>query len=388
MSFHYQATINKSGYGRVGAGLFRGFEELGGEPQLTPLYGVDLDQEAGDRPSLVQAAASRRVDPWAPTLKLFHHHCDLTDWAGRGRRHLYTFFEVDRLPEGQVEELNRQTDEVWVASEWAARVLRGSGYAHETRVLVPGVDSSVFHPSVRPATVEGLRPETYVFATAGKWSLNKGHDVLLAAFNMAFRPDDDVALVCQCFNAVQAPGFDGPAESARWASWYLQSDMGRAGKMFVGARHLPSQLDLAALFARADEGVCPYRAEGFCLELFEMAAMGKPLIATAHSAPAEYLSEIGALGVAPDGTEAAFDPPFFFGDAEWARLGPNFTKRLADEMRHSFESGRRRNPRGEKWAAAHSWAAAAEAAVRYMGVWQHPPFAPTSPTASPEKTGS
>lgn len=384
MSFHYQAPLNPTGFGVCGRGLFRGLEGLGLAPQLTPLYGVDLDQEAGDDPSLVQAAAARRVDPRADVLKVWHHHCDLTDWAGRGRRHLYTFFEVDRLPSGQVEDLNRQTDEVWAASRWGCEVLRASGYEHELRVLPGGVDRGVFHAAVRPAAVEGLRPETFVFVTAGKWSLNKGHDILLQAFHSAFRPSDDVALVCQCFNSVRGGDFDGPTQSGRWARWFMRSDLGRAGKIFVGERPLPSQVDLAALFARADCGVFSFRAEGFCLELFEMAAMGKPVIATAATAPAEYLNEIGAVGVAADGTEAAYDPPFFHGEAEWARLGPTYVRRLADAMRAAFEAGPTKNVRGQ--SGPWDWGRVASTAAGYMGVCHHLPSAPTSPTDSPVRT--
>jgi glycosyltransferase involved in cell wall biosynthesis len=369
MSFHYHAVVNKTGFGRVGAGLLRGFDAANLEFQLTPLFGVDLDKDAGDDPSLVATASAQRVDPRAPTLKLFHHHSDLTNWAGRGRRALYTFFEVDLIPPYQVEELNRQTDEVWTASEWGCDVLRTSGYAHEVRTLTPGVDTGVFGPDTPPAQIDGVSPSTFVFLTAGKWSLNKGQDVLRAAFELAFRGDDDVCLVFQCFNPVRAPAFDGPAESSRWAQWVRSGPMGQAGKVLVGETHLPSQRDLAALFARADAGIFPFRGEGFALELFEMAAMGKAVLATAFSAPKEYLGEIGAVGVVADGTEVAYDPPFFPGDAEWARLGPAFIRELSERMRAQYESGRGKvNEQGVRWGQAHSWTRSAETVAGYLEV--------------------
>ena len=384
MSFYLQVPVNKSGYGVVGRGLLRGACGLGLDFRAVTIHGVEWDEAAGDNPNAVWPHLFSKPDPFAPTLKVWHHHSDLTAWEGRGKRALYTFFEVDRLPEGQVDELNRQTDEVWVASHWAAGVLRDSGYAHEVRALPAGVDPTVFNPDVPPAKVEGLGPDTFAFVTAGKWSLNKGHDVLLEAFNRAFRPDDDVALVAACFNGVRAPTFDGPAESAKWARWYRESELGRAGKMFAFDHHLPSQVDLAALFARANCGVFPYRAEGFCLELFEMTAMGKYCIATEASAPAEYLDDLGAFGIPPDGREAAWDPPFFFGDASWAHLGAGYVRRLAEQMRRAYEGG----PLKNDWGPGNVWAwdRVAGAAAGYLGVC--PPSTLTSPSAKAAKPAS
>jgi hypothetical protein len=103
-------------------------------------------------------------------------------------------------------------DVLFVASNWAAEVARNSGVTAPIEVVQPGVDLAVFHPRVEPFPIKKASPNTTVFFNAGKWSLNKGSDVVIDSFSQAFTPNDDVLLVMACFNPLQFPGFDGPAE--------------------------------------------------------------------------------------------------------------------------------------------------------------------------------
>jgi len=63
--------------------------------------------------------------------------------------------------------------------------------------------------------------------------------------------------------------------------------------------------DVAALMASADCGVFPARAEGWNLELVEMLAMAKPVIATAATAHTAYLTPQNAQLIALGDVEPA-----------------------------------------------------------------------------------
>src|SRR5262249_50080749 len=155
----------------------------------------------------------------------------------------------------------------------------------------------------------------------GKWDYRKGHDFALHTFNAAFAPHDDVLLVMNCFNpfVFEQIGFDGPKQSRDWERQYLDSPLGRAGRIFVLKDRLAHQGALAAVMASADCGFFPARAEGWNLDLAEMLAMGKHAVATDYSGHTEYARAAGARLIAIDALQTADDGFVIRGDrGEWA----------------------------------------------------------------------
>jgi glycosyltransferase involved in cell wall biosynthesis len=241
--------------------------------------------------------------------------------VGRGPKAGYSFFELDRLTEDEVHHQNG-LDTVFASSEWAADVMRQSGVRVPIVVAKPAVDTRVFHPGVTPLPLKKPTPDTCVFLSVGKWSVLKGHDWLVRVFNAAFTVSDDVLLVLACFNPLMVPGFNGPEESRRWERLYMESSLGRAGKIRVVSGRLPTQRDVASLMAGADCGVFLARGEGFNLELAEMLAMGRHCVATNYAAHRDFAGPGGCRLVEVKETEEGFEPPFLpAGKGGWARLG-------------------------------------------------------------------
>lgn len=326
----------------------------------------------------VQNALDRSVfyNPDAHSIRLWHQF-DLANHVGRGKRCGYSFFELDRLTPAEVHQANC-LDLVFASSAWAASVMRESGVNVPIVVATPGVDLQVFHPRVRPAWPQDLGPppneSTTVFLNSGKWSVQKGMDILLDAFHAAFRPDDDVLLVMACFHPLRSGDFDGPEESAKWESFYLTSPLGRAGKIRVLPRRLASQYELAALDAVADAGVFLSRGEGWGLGAAELAAMGKQLILSDHSAHTDYGTYAGAVMVPVDGVEEAEEWPFLpRGRGNWARLGPDFVAAAAVAMREVYDrkrsNGRELNQLGiSAFTERFTWAGCARTMAETLGV--------------------
>lgn len=67
----------------------------------------------------------------------------------------------------------------------------------------------------------------------------------------------------------------------------------------------------------AHVGVFPARGEGWNLELLEMMAMGKTVIATNNTAHTEYCTNDNSILVDTPSKESAFDGVFFGGRHEW-----------------------------------------------------------------------
>ena len=181
-----------------------------------------------------------------------------------------------------------------------------------------GVDTDLFKPHL------SSRPQT-VFFNCGKWEKRKGHDVLLECFNNAFTQKDNVELWMMCENP-----FIGE-DNQKWIDLYKSSPLG--SKIRIIPRQ-QTHKDVYNIMRQTDCGIFPARAEGWNLELLEMMACGKTVIATNYSAHTEFCNLDNTMLIEPDGLEQAKDGVFFSGDyGQWASLGHDSKGQLVNHMR-------------------------------------------------------
>ena len=301
---------------------------------------------------LERALAQRGLfNAQAPSLRI-SIQSDLALHAGRGPHCGLPIFELNRFSEVELNHLRAQ-DLLFVPSQWARRVLIDHDLPGE-RIHVArfGVDRDIFRFEAEVA------PGPTVFLNVGKWEVRKGHDVLAEAFNSAFTRRDDVRLVLLTPNP-----FYAEAEAREWADVYRSSALGE--KIEVITERLPSQRDVAALMARADCGVFPFRAEGWNLDLAEMMAMGKNVIATNYSAPTEYLTPDNARLIEIDALVEANDAKWFHGQGQWADFGDAQVEQLVAHLRevHRLKQSGALKPNlaGRDTMAGFSWDATARA---------------------------
>lgn len=330
MNLNLTAPPNQTSYGLVSTSLLAALASQGVDVSLFPIGEPNPEPRHAE---VVQKAIvrSKRYDDRANSLRIWHQW-ELAHHVGKGKRAGYSFWEVDRLTDDEVYQFN-SLDKMFVPSKWAFDVARASGVNVEMEVLTPGVDTEIFDTSVKPIALPRRGPNTTVFLNVGKWETRKAHDFVLGAFNAAFTPNDDVLLVTLCFNPLQFPGYNGPAESARWNELYDQSDMGKAGKIVHVKGRVQTQQDVATVMASADCGFFPSRAEGWNMPLAEMLAMGKWAIATDYSAHTEFAKKAGSLLIETDGMEEAYDGFFFRGFGQWAKLGSRSMEQAVYHLR-------------------------------------------------------
>jgi hypothetical protein len=283
----------------------------------------------------------------APCLNIWHQF-RLSKTIGRGKYVAFPIFELDSF---NPEELHHLTypDHLVVCSEWAKNIIYKAGIKTPTDVVELGVDTSVFHP-VRPEAPN----RNFVFLNVGKWEVRKGHDILVEAFNQAFTPQDKVELWMMTTNR-----FLTEQEAGDWERLYLHSPMGRAEKIML-IPWLKSQLDVVRVMQAADCGVFPARAEGWNLELLEMMACGKPVIATNYSAHTQFCNPENCSLIQIDNNEIAYDNKWFFGQGEWAELGPDQLEQLVHHMRTIASGGPGISKKGVETAKHLSWSRAAD----------------------------
>src|SRR5438270_3924320 len=101
------------------------------------------------------------------------------------------------VPEEWVRQCNLM-DEVWVPSPFNAATFRRSGVTRPVRVMPLGlIDTNYFHPEISAYPLNG----TFTFLSVFEWGERKAPEVLLRAFNKAFRRTEPVVLICKFSNS-------------------------------------------------------------------------------------------------------------------------------------------------------------------------------------------
>jgi len=317
------APINQLGYGIVGLNVLKQLDKMGHKPSYLPVWrGIRADVAKEDM-DLVQRCLDRPFYPKGNSLRIWHQH-DLAHHCGTGLRCAFPIFELDQFTKEEKHHLACQ-DILFVCSDWAFDTVCNnlSEFVCPTVVITGlGVDREIF----QPRTAEDTR--NTVFLNVGKWEIRKGHDVLIEAFNRAFEPKDRVRLWMLSTNP-----FLSAEQSEEWEDLYKKSKMGLAGKVEILPRQR-TQYDVARLMNEADVGVFPARAEGWNLELLEMMACGKNVIATFNTAHMDFIDDSNCYCIDTPNKEEAFDGVFFpGGEGNWAELGEAEIEQLVVYMR-------------------------------------------------------
>ena len=335
MNLNLIAPINQLGYGVAGINTLKALQEEGvnvsffpiGQPQVV----TQEDAEAVKR----GMESAKLFDPTAPCVRMWHQH-DMAQFVGRGKHIGFPIFELDTFNELEKHHLN-SCDELMVCSRWAKGVTE-TVVDCNVNVVPLGVDMNIFKPA--PARTD----DKVIFFNCGKWEVRKGHDILIEAFRKVAEEHNNVELWMMCTNP-----FNSPEEENRWRQLYNHPQV----RLIPRAE---TQAEVYNIMSQVSCGVVPSRGEGWNLELLEMMAVGKHVIATNYSAHTEFCTEENCGLVPISDTEPAFDGKWFFGQGNWAAINAFEIKSLVQNMKNIASKGNGEvNEAGIRTAKTFSW---------------------------------
>lgn len=262
----------------------------------------------------------------SPSLKIWHQN-DLFEGVGKGKRIGFPIFELNMFSELERASM-RSCDHLFVCSEWAKNVIEENKIGVEVTVIPLGVDIDTFKPS----SIQ--RKDKTIFFNAGKWEIRKGHDFLLECFNEAFNYNDNVELWMLSDNLFI------PEKTKEWIALYKNSKLG--DKIRILPRQ-SSHRNVYDIMKQVDCGVFPARAEGWNLELLEVMACGKHVIATNYSGHTEFCNKSNSFLVNIDSLEVANDGIWFNSNGMWSHLGESQKEHFIYYMRE-FHKKKNENP--------------------------------------------
>jgi glycosyltransferase involved in cell wall biosynthesis len=236
--------------------------------RLTPDPG--LDTRRGKRP-----------DGGPPHAWVAHRWPPRLEPPPEGRWAFFQPWEYGSLPRTWLPAATR-ADEVWAYSRAVRDVYLDAGVPADRVHVVPlGVDPDLFRTGCAPLSLAPGPGFRFLFVGGTIW--RKGADLLLAAYERAFRPGDGVGLVVQDMGT---------------RSFYLGQTAG-AAVAALRDRGYPVEYreeplppgELARLYAACDAAVQPYRGEGFALPVAEAMACGLPVIVTGAGPVLDYATD-------------------------------------------------------------------------------------------------
>ena len=293
----------------------------------------------GPAASVLEPLRSRRID--SPDILIRHFFPAATSvLAHKCYVHVQPW-EFGALPKRWVAEWRDNVDEVWCYSSFVAQEYLRAGFPPERVKVVPlGFDPAVYSPRQSRRTIPTERRCVFLFV--GGTIVRKGIDVLLAAWERAFKPTDDVALVIK-----DVPWYS-PRPTKKIMDLASRTDL---AELLYTEEVFPSEEAMAALYRSVSCLVHPYRGEGFGLPVLEAMACGIPAIVTKGGATDDFFTAesgypIDAVRTAPWPTpnEEMVDEGFL--------LEPDVAQ-VAAAMRSVYEDPEGARRRGQH-AAAHA----------------------------------
>jgi glycosyltransferase involved in cell wall biosynthesis len=347
MNINISCPINNTGYGLASLNILKEISK-NHNVALFPIGQPSVScQEDYD---LILKLFNNKIDCDinAPYIKIWHQF-DLFEHIGKGKYFAFPFFELDTFNKLEVNCLN-VPDTIIATSCWAADII--SKHVNTPTSVVPlGVDLNIFDYT-KPLQEHS---DKYVFLNIGKWEIRKGHDILLELFQTAFPDNKDVELWILASETTNS--YSKKEELDKWKSMYNQPRV----KLFNG---VDSQQDIANLISKSSCGLYPSRAEGWNLELLESMAMNKPVITTNYSAHTEFCTRDNSFLIDILETEKAYDGKAFYGQGNWAKIGPKEKDQIIDYMRYVVKNNIKINQDGLKTANRFSWSNSADCLLR------------------------
>lgn len=253
-----------------------------------------------------------------------------------------TVWETTRIPRHWAPLLDR-VDRLIVPCAWNRDVLRQSGVTRPIDV-VPYIYYAPDEPASSPANIN---PDDFVFYTAGVWSARKAIWNTVNSYLSAFMAGEPVVLVIKTSRRdstrIFLPGVCGLSELSLRK---LVRRYRKPARIILVDRSVP-EADMLGLMSRCDCYVSLCRSEGWGVDAFDAAGLGKPVIMTGFGGQRDYLPRDHAFLVDYDmiRVRAGRSMRSYSSDQCWAE--PR-VRHGAELMRHVFENRDEARERGRR----------------------------------------
>lgn len=283
MKVNFFAPINDLGYGIHSINTISEFEKRGHHITLIPPFG----QVHKTSPHIERWLAAREhIEPNAPGIMIFNEDY-LSQFSGRPRIG-FPVFECEKFTPIQLA-MMKTCDYIFTPSKWGATVLHDAGLKNIS-IVNEGFDPAVFQHLEK--STSDINDEPFTFVHVGKFEARKGTLQAIECFYQALEKEN-ARLIMHVHNpftsdykaihdTISGLGFTTANDGSTWR---------RAGLSVVFTQPMANQQTVyEQIYAKADCGLYPTRAEGWGLPILETIATGAPCIVGNWTGQSEYLT--------------------------------------------------------------------------------------------------
>lgn len=192
----------------------------------------------------------------------------------------FAVWETDKIDDRWIEWIN-EVDKVIVPCTWNKEVFEKCGIIKPIEVI-----PHIFNPfEIKPAIINGVNSDDYVFYTIGQWSNRKGIADVIKVYLDEFKSTDKVCLVVKTFG----DNFSGSQKNI------IRNKVNNILKYYSDPAKIVlvlgelSDEQIQALHKRGDCYVSLAKAEGYGLGMLDAAGNNKPVISTAFGGQLDFL---------------------------------------------------------------------------------------------------
>lgn len=277
---------------------------------------------------------------------------------GRDYQIGYVMFETQEIPKVFIDSLMRNTDELWVPSNFNLENFTKAGYSKPIFVMPLGVDTDRFNPyKVKPLNI-GLQGE-FIFLSIMGWSERKGVSILAEAYLREFGARENTVLY------LKGGWYDSKKAENEIAQ--IISKVNKEGCPAIELDfNLYSDALLPRLYKSADCFVLSSMGEGWGLNYSEAMSMMLPTIGTRCTGQIDFMTDENSFLIDVDGyrSEPKCDwiCPQYIGEKfaipsmkhlqklmRWIYTNPGLAKEKGKQARKDMVSKYQWNHAADKW---------------------------------------
>lgn len=246
----------------------------------------------------------------------------------------FSMLETTGVPASWVEACNKM-DEIWVPTPFNAWTFRRSGVVKPIRQVPLGlIDTNYFNPNIYAYPIDD-----FTFLSVFEWGERKAPDVLIKAFNEAFRAEEPVVLICKYVNS-------DPGVVPRKIVEDLHLDPNGGRIVFSENERVP-YYQIAQLYRSADCFVLPTRGEGWGMPILEAMGCGLPVIASYWSGQQYFMTDANSYPLQVSLTPAIAKCPYYDG-FKWAEPDATHLQHLLRHVYENQQEARQKGHQGKK----------------------------------------
>lgn len=325
---YISAAANPSGYGSAARNYITALFVSGVNITCETVSQMPENTEYGITGSIRKTLEGRNI---TPAVTIIHLTPDLypkyTNKETYNIGHL--FFETDRLPKAWIKPCN-QMDELWVASEQQADMMRKSGVTTKMSCFAQPIDVSLAYENL-PA-FELSQPKDFIFYSCFQWIFRKNPRGLVRAYWQEFSGNDKVTLLIKTYKTTYVES-EYQKIKDEINTWRKELELKHYPKIYLVHQVLTDK-EMMRLHNTGDVFINPSSGEGWCRPMQEAMLVGKPTISGENGGITDLLTarHYNRVESHEVPAEVSISIPWYEAGMNWRDLDENNLRKVMREV--------------------------------------------------------